>query len=230
MGILGFALPTLLFLFDWVLLRSKDLVVRGSLSAYYHSGVRDLFVGILCITGFMLIAYMLGQRSTRMDKREAALSTIAGAGALLVALLPTTRPGLLDGMPRCGPHTSPAPEGCTLLQQLLGEDLVAKAHFVSAGTFIGFLALICVLIFAKREQLEGHEDRKRLHLVCGWTIAGAIVWAIGGSLLHLVTFGWTALLVGEVVAVYFFSFSWMIRSHDLLPRPLTRALKILGIS
>lgn len=56
-GGIGILLPTLLFVLDGLVLKG-GLSVRGSLSAYYHSGARDLFVAGLCVTGFLLITYM----------------------------------------------------------------------------------------------------------------------------------------------------------------------------
>ena len=39
---------------------SCSVHVRGSLSAYYHSSMQDIFVGSLCVTGLLLITYMAG--------------------------------------------------------------------------------------------------------------------------------------------------------------------------
>src|SRR4051794_32147706 len=48
--------------------------LRGSLSSYYHSTMRDLFVAALAVTGFLLLTYMAGQRRTY----DYWLSTVAG--------------------------------------------------------------------------------------------------------------------------------------------------------
>jgi Protein of unknown function (DUF998) len=227
-GVLGFALPTTLFLLDWGVLKGGYLF-RGSLSAYYHSGARDVFVGVLCITGFMLILYMSGQRSSQLEKRESKLSTIAGSAALLVALFPTKRSGLAPTEPFCGPDSDPVPEGCTRVQQLLGETTVASFHFLCAGLFILALALICLLVFAKSEETKGHQ-RARFHRLCGWMIVAAVLWVVLGGVWGLEIFGWTPLLVGEVVSVYFFAVSWILRSHDLLPDPIAKGLKLLRLA
>lgn len=39
--------------------RGTTQLPRGSLSAYYHSGIRDLFVGSLCVTAVFLITYKM---------------------------------------------------------------------------------------------------------------------------------------------------------------------------
>src|SRR4051794_15891591 len=52
-GFIGLALPVALVLGDWGLERGT-LLAKGSLSAYFYSGMRDVFVGSLCVTGLFL--------------------------------------------------------------------------------------------------------------------------------------------------------------------------------
>lgn len=56
-GALGLALPVALALCDWLFLQG-DARLRGSMSAYYHSSARDLFVGGLVAIGVILCSYM----------------------------------------------------------------------------------------------------------------------------------------------------------------------------
>lgn len=212
-GVLGVLLPTLLFLLDGFFLRG-GLVVKGSLSAYYHSGARDLFVGVLCVTGFLLITYMSAQRRTW----DFVLSSVAGVAALGVALLPTTRPNLGDTSLLCGPATTPAPPGCTQLQQAFGETAVATVHYVSAGIFILSLAAICFLFAMREKKHEGSDARARFHRTCGIVILAGVSWVVLGRLLGFEPFGFTPLYVGEVVSVYAFGASWIAKGRALLTR------------
>jgi hypothetical protein len=208
-GVIGVLLPTSLFVLDGFFLKG-GLVVKGSLSAYYHSGARDLFVGALCITGFLLITYMAAQRST-WDHR---LSTLAGIAALGVAFLPTTRPNLPDAAPLCG--TDPTPAGCTQLQQAFGETPVASIHFASAAVFILSLAAICFL-FSRRERVYTKNlFQARLHRICGIVILAAVAWVALGGVLDVRIFRLTPLYLGEVVSVYAFGVSWIAKGRDLL--------------
>jgi hypothetical protein len=84
-GILGIAMPFALIIGDLFVLEGSAWT-RGSLSAYYHSGVRDVFVGVLCIVGVFLISY----RMSDWRHPDSWLSTAAGIAALLVAFFPTT--------------------------------------------------------------------------------------------------------------------------------------------
>lgn len=221
-GAIGVLLPTLLFLVDWLFLGGRASF-RGSLSAYYHTSARDLYVGALCIAGVLLITYMAGQPSTW----DFWLSSVAGLAVLGVAFLPTKRPGLDPTAPLCGPDTSTVPPGCTQLQQSLGETLVATGHFISAAIFILSLAAIC-FVFARREMDHGgNVARAWFHRLCGVTILAAVAWIGLGRLFELDIFGFTPLYVGEVVSVYAFGASWLVKARDLLrvfgsaPKPVT---------
>lgn len=210
-GALGVALPTLMFLIEAPLLRGA-WEVRGSLSAYYHSGARDLFVGALCITGFLLITYMSAQKKTW----DFVLSSLAGVGAIGVALLPTMRPGLTEQALRCGARTDVVPAGCTQLQQALGERAVAAVHFGCAVVFIVTLAFICLLFSRREHKYTRREGRARFHLLCMVTIFVAIAWFGIGHWLDIELFGLKPLYVTEVASVYAFGASWLVKGWDLL--------------
>lgn len=209
-GLLGVLLPTVLFLVDWLFLRG-DATVRGSLSAYYHSPARDLFVGVLCVTAVLLMTYLAGQTSTW----DFWLSSTAGVSALGVALLPTQRPNLGESATRCGPGGAPDPPGCTPLQSAVGETAVAAVHFTFAAVFILALAALC-FVFAHREGRHGGAAaRVRFHRACGFAILGAVAWIVLGQVLPLTLAGFSPLYVGEVVSVYAFGASWLIKGYDL---------------
>lgn len=219
-GGIGVLLPTLLFLVDAFFLRGT-VSVRGSLSAYYHTPARDLFVAALCITGVMLLTYMAGQMSTW----DFWLSSTAGVAVLGVALFPTMRPGLEASAPRCGPEAVPVPPGCTQLQQAFGETAVATVHYIAAGIFILTLAAICFL-FARRDAVYSNRiGRARLHRICGVVIIAAVAWVGLGSALEANVFAFTPLYLGEVVSVYAFGLSWFVKALDLLKSMLDRILR-----
>lgn len=209
-GAIGILLPTVLFIVDGLFLQ-RDATVRGSLSAYYHSPARDLFVAALCVTGFLLMTYLAGQASTW----DFWLSSTAGLAVIGVALLPTTRPDLPDGAELCGSAAASTPPGCTRLQEALGETAVATVHFTCAAIFILCLAAICFL-FAHREQtFSGRRGRARFHQLCGALILLAVGWVLLGFLVDVDIAGFRPLYVGEVVSVYAFGASWLVKGRDL---------------
>jgi hypothetical protein len=178
-GILGATLP--LQLFAEPLFFNGQPFLRGSLSAYYYSGMREFFVGVLWAIGLFLITYKFAERS-----KESRVSTYAGLAAIFVALFPTQRPG--DGF------------ALTPLQAQLGEETVERIHFGSAGAFIALLGLISYY-FGR----FGHT-RRRLHYVCAGVIVAALALAAFAGLTGEPDKG---LLVAEVVAVLAFTTSWL---------------------
>lgn len=212
-GVLGLALPTVLLVADWLLL-GGEAALRGSLSAYYHSPARDLFVGTLFVIGVLLMTYLAGQR----DTWDYWLSLVAGVAALGVALLPAPRPGLPATARRCGEE--PRPRGCSGVQQALGESLTGVFHFVSAAVFILCLAAMC-FVFARRAlRFDRSVGLARLFGTAGVVILLAVGWAGGGSLVDLEVGGLEALYLGEVVAVYAFGFCWLVTGRRLWSRLL----------
>lgn len=203
-GCLAIALPIVLIIGEAVFLRGS-VQVRGSISAYYHTSMRDVFVGTLCVCGFLLATYMFGQRNLA----EFKYSLAAGLAVVGVAFVPTGRPGVREGAAQCG--TLPVPDGCAPVQQLLSEPVAAGLHFLCALTFILCLARIA-LIFAYREDefTERHGLARTLR-ICAWAIVGAIAWIAVGGWLGLTVWRLTPLYVGEVVAVCAFGLSWLLK-------------------
>ena len=153
----------------------------GSLSAYYYSGFREIFVGLLCAIGVFLIIYKLSERT-----KEGRVSTYAGAAVIVVALFPTGKPG--------------AKVATTPLQDLLGEEWVERIHFGFAGIFIFLLSRI------SRYWARHRPERKRLHRVCEIVILLALGLAIFTGAFEWPDYG---ILVAEFAAVWAFATSWL---------------------
>jgi len=195
-GVLGFLLPPLIVFLEPILFDGQPFP-RGSLSAYYYSGVRELFVGMLCAIGVFLVIYKIADRT-----RESRVSTYAGIAVIVVALFPTGKPG--------------AAVPATPLQDLLGEEWVERVHFCFAGVFIFLLGLIC-RYFARNRQ-----ERRGLHRAC----AVVILLALGLAVLAGAT-GWPdkGILIAEWVAVWAFAISWLatVERDLILGRPSSKA-------
>lgn len=196
LGWIGIALP-------FVLVLGKQLVqggtVRGSLSAYYHTDVRDLFVGALCTMAAFLVSYR-GVHPTglqglaRLLRDEYRVTNVAGAAALGVALFPTT------------------PKDPTDWQTVAG-----RVHVGCAAVLFAALALMAYLFAASRtpeQLLDRHrETKRRIYLACSWLIAGSMVlMAVSGPVPGLA--GYRPMLVLESVAVIAFGISWLVRGLE----------------
>jgi len=207
-GIIGILLPIVLIIGEAYFLKGS-VHVRGSLSAYYHSSMQDIFVGSLSVTGLLLITYMGGMPRTW----DFWLSLVAGLSVLVVAYFPTWRPGIRQGAPLCG--SNPAPSGCSPIEQAFGEALTARIHSVAAAVFILSLAVISFL-FAHREKKYNQSRRWNwFHNFCGAAILAAVAWVIIGGALHFDIWELTPLYVGEIISVWAFGASWLVKGVDL---------------
>lgn len=206
-GIIGILLP-LAFIVGEAFL-AGGVHVRGSISAYYHTSMRDIFVAALCVIGFLLITYMSSQTRTW----DFWLSLVAGVAVIGVVFFPTSRSGLAPGAPLCG--SQPEPNGCSLVEQQLGETPTAVVHFVCATVFIVSLAAIAFLFAHRAKKYNGDRTMSIIQKACGWAIVVAIVWVGLGRLVNLTVWELTPLYLGEVIAVWAFGVSWLLKGRDL---------------
>jgi len=213
-GVLGVALPVI-FILGEALFLGGGFHVRGSISAYYHTSMHDVFVGGLCVIGFLLATYMAGECKT-WDFRA---SLIAGLAVLGVVFFPTSRSGLPAGAPACG--SVPEPAGCSAVEQFLGEHQTAVIHGACAIAFISFLAVMSFLfatseVLSKQDPLRARSGSKPrvfrnavlfwVHGLCALVILAAGAWAFAGAGIGELT----RLYIGEVVAVVAFGASWLL--------------------
>jgi hypothetical protein len=198
-GAIGVALPFALVLFDGLMF-SGEPFPRDSLSAYYYSGVRDVFVGALCATAVFLLTYKVVEKNL-----DNTLSLVAGAAVLTVALFPT-------GRPTRDLAFSP-------LQDRFSEDFVQGVHFFAAAVFLGSLAVLCFFFGVregKRPQGTGQRRSPTFWRRYHWTCAGVIV----AALLFIAIFAFAGqpgktLLIGEAIAVWAFGASWLMKGLEL---------------
>ena len=199
-GAVGVALPFMLVLVDGLWF-DGDPFLRTSLSAYYYSGVRELFVGTLSATGIFLITYKVAERNL-----DNTLSLLAGSAVLLVALFPT-------GLPANVVQLTP-------LQDRLGAANVERVHYIAAGAFIVSLAVISYF-FGKREGTRPPQEGKRrsrrfwrlYHWACAGAIGVALVWI---AVTELTEWGPNeSLLYGEAVSALAFGASWLWKGLEL---------------
>jgi hypothetical protein len=173
--------------------------VRGSLSSYYYSSARDVFVGTLCATAVFLITYKVVTKSL-----DNTLSMLAGVAVLLVAIFPTGRPNKDVAL--------------TPLQDRLGESVVQAVHFGAAFVFITALAVICWFFGVREGGRQARPGKRSPVFWCNfhWTCAGVITGSLVFVGLAAVAGGpEKALLVGEAASVWAFGVSWLAKGLEL---------------
>lgn len=206
-GLLGFFLPVALL--GWSVIFGKGLL--PSISSYYYSPMREVFVGTLCATAVFLWSYEGYRPRPGEWLSDIMAARAASLGALAVALIPTA---------------PEAPVACTLSQCVIGFSMASTLHWLGAAAFFGALALFCLVLFVRGVR-HGTEKTasNRIYRACGWTILAAIGLigailvspdAIKTQLAPLRPVFWL-----ETVATFAFSTSWMVKGDAL--RPVVRA-------
>ncbi|HEY7127833.1 MAG TPA: hypothetical protein VH540_28140 [Ktedonobacterales bacterium] len=188
-GIIGIALPVVLATGKW-LLESQGLL--DSISAYYYSVMRGVFVGSLWAIAVFLFSY----RYARADNIASKIVSICALG---VSLFPA------------------APANPTDQQQAIGI-----AHTVFAAGFFLTLAYFALFLFRKtypdQQPTRQKQTRNRVYLICGLAMVFclALIVLLGFLpdpewLLQLHPF-----FILEALSVEAFGIAWFIKGGAIL--------------
>lgn len=186
LGVLGVALPVVLAVGDALLGDGRGL--QPTISDYYGTGMRDVFVGLLFAMGLFLFSYR------GFDWRDELAGKLACLFAIAVALFPTT----------------------SALRWVRGVHFVsAAALFLTLSVFSLFLFTRTAAGVGPTPQ---KLKRNRVYRVCGIIILACIAAiAIDGALLDqaplasLKPIFWL-----ETIALWAFGFSWLTKGEFLL--------------
>ncbi|PSK65072.1 hypothetical protein B0E53_02973 [Micromonospora sp. MH33] len=190
-GSVGIALPVVLVVGH--LVATRRLTLLDSLSGYYHTELRDVFVGALCAIGVFLIAY-------RYRWPDDALGTVAGVLAVAVALFPTT-------------------VGAAAGTTSQSDRWVGVVHQVAAASLFVLLAVFCLALFTRPDRVGAPPSPSavRFYRACGGVILVAILLALASTQLPAdVRHALKPVLWCETVAVFAFGAAWVAKSDALL--------------
>jgi len=204
LGLIGLALPIILIvggLYDTPRV-GGDPRIEPTISDFYHTIYRDIFVGSLCAIGVFLISY----RGYRREKGEWInddwLATIAGLAAFGLAFFPNEGGG---------------EQVVSALQRLVGVQLAPVLHYSFALVFFLCLAGFCFFKFPKACE----SWRTRFYIRCGQGIMLALVltaiavifkrW-VGGPVGAFVE-SYSLIFFFEAIGVWAFAASWIVKSR-----------------
>jgi len=190
-GIIGTALPFVLA-FGKIVLEGHG--IRSSISSYYYTGMRDVFVGSLCAIAVFLMSYR------GYERKDDIAGDLACIFAIGVALFPIT------------------PEYNATSQ----DKVIGAMHLICAALFFLTLAYFSLALFRKTDPNKTPTRRKlqrnRVYTVCGYTILAAIA-----TLAILALLPRDALIEGldpvfwlESLAVVAFGVSWLTKGEAIL--------------
>jgi hypothetical protein len=119
--------------------------LEGSISAYYHTGVRDVFVGMLCALAFAFFAYKgYDDRSVINDR---AVGRAAAIFTLGVAFFPTS----IDKF-----------EATECIAEF-DNKIFSKIHYISASLLFLSLAYFCFFLFTKSKNGNYWNKKDRMN-------------------------------------------------------------------
>lgn len=207
-GFLGLALPIVLVLGS-VLVGNCD-EIQSSISDYYHTLMRDVFVGILCAIALFLFSY----KGYVDDKRDNIAGTLASFFALGIAFFPTAPDKPLS------PCDSPS---CNI-PAVITNPFISNLHFIFATSFFLVLTYFSLVLFTKtknkRTQTKQKKERNSIYRICGFVMLTCIILiAIYFFLLeekypNLAKYDPVFWL--ETIALWAFATSWLIKGELLL--------------
>jgi hypothetical protein len=203
-GLLGLLMPLVLIAGN-ALLFSGAPAPLGSLSAYYHTGMRDVFVGVLWVIGVFLITYMSFHWNW-----DNVITILAGVAAIIVATCPTNAPA--------GGIQTP-------LQQKIGQGIVAHFHFGAAAVFVVLLAIMSFRFGRREDEIGRNRGWRILHGACGTVILAAVALLAVAEWAGVHTIGGlSVLLIVEVVTTVAFGISWLVKGGELSTRLVLRGV------
>jgi Protein of unknown function (DUF998) len=207
-GWLGTLLPLILLVANPIALSIEHSPcgwLPNSVSGYYYSPVRNIFVGALCGLGLFLIAYVGANLGDRV------ITDLAGVFALGVAFFPTT--------PN---ETSPPSATCETVAQLSSrQQVIGDVHAVFSVLFFLFLAWMAIRFTTDSPQPSPQQVlRNRIYWICAIVILASVAAAVVTNFLPASlrpSFPW--LFLYEAVGIFAFGVSWFVDDQMLSDRP-----------
>ncbi|MEW6083997.1 MAG: DUF998 domain-containing protein [Chloroflexota bacterium] len=193
-GVLGMGMPLILYAGGKLIF---GFGVQGSLSAYYHTDMRDVLVGILFALGVFLLSY---KGYGRADDIAGNLACFFAIG---VALFPTLREG----------ETSEIAQSISIV------------HHIFAASFLLSLTYFALFLFTKSNKTPSEmPPLKRIRNTVYRTCGGVMLLSILLLGFYFLSQGGEGLFLGssvpifwlETVAIFAFGVSWFVKSEVIL--------------
>jgi len=211
-GIAGVFLPIALWLVDKLYFHG-DPQPRDSMSAYYYSGMREVFVTVIFGTGAFLVGYKIAEVSL-----DNTASIFAGLGALCLAWFPTKPGGNVTPVPHLNP-----------LQDRWGPSTVWWFHVVGTVAFVVGLAIVSYLFGVREGKWPATPGKlspvfwRLYHKILAGVMVVGLLWIIVSSTPHHRFGPYWDVLIGEVTCVFAFGLSWLLKGWEwdtLFGRPV----------
>lgn len=206
LGILGVLLPIVLVIGAMVI--GNCCEVQSSISNYYYTRMRNVFVGFLCAYSLFLWAYK-GYPGNIWDNWLGNIACILGLG---VAFLPTA----VDET-----------ELTSCITTLVDNGIIGWLHLFCAASFFIVLAIYSIFIFTKGSSSPTSQKKKRnrLYRICGYTmLVNILLMAIYVLVFRKIFPAWekaAPVFWLEAIALWAFGISWLTKGEVFLTDPVS---------
>ncbi len=196
-GAIGLLMPILVRLGGYFF---EHIATTDSISAYYYTGMRDVFVSTLVLVGILIACY----RSTRT--LDNVLGTVAGLAAIGIGLFPMS-PVFAEEILRRYPGMDK--DQCYVNRGFLGY------HFIFVACFFALCFVMVTFRFTAFTPPDAAREMRRRNLV--YRICGVVM------LLSFLVIGALALrgkggsiFWPETSAVIAFGVAWLVKGQAIL--------------
>ena len=178
----------------------EQIPSNTSISAYYYTSMRDVFVGTLAAIGVFLFCYR------GPDTQDNVLTNIAGACAVAIGLLPTEpeyHPLILAKFPNI------LTDECYRNHGPLGFHI----YFVAA--FFLIISYLTIFRFTKPSQTDDinrKRSRNKVYIACGIVMVICIAAIVIIKLRDYTS----SIFWPETVAIVAFGIAWLTKGHAIL--------------
>jgi len=202
-GILGFFFPLILVLGTILIGGCKEIQI--SISNYYHTNMRDVFVGYVCTLSIFLFSYK------GYDITDRIVSALAGIFGVIVALMPTNLKIIRGTIPQCN-----------IWCDVERHSVIGTIHLISAGLFILSMAYFTLFLFTKGETNPTPEKviRNKIYKSAGYIMLACITillaFFILSDSLTQPLLQYKPVFWLETIAFVAFGFSWLVKGEFIL--------------
>jgi len=195
-GILGISLPFIVVLGGFA---QSEPGVQGSISGYYYTNMRDLFVGILSGVALFLISYK------GYERIDDIVANMSGMFALGIIFFPTA---VYSG------------KAVRVGMFLINDNISEQIHLTFGALFFLALSFNSLFLFTRRHPgVMGKEKKRRntIYRSCGFVMTLAIVCItvytmfLRGTIIAAIN----PVLILESVALLAFGISWLVKGNTL---------------
>ncbi len=227
LGFMGIGLPILLILCSIVWNNGH---IESSISNYYFTRLRDVFVVTLSAMSLFLITYR------GRDEVDRWITNMAGIFGFITAFIPTSFKHDIN-LPnyqivsKLHPYTVIPIETLgkaevfktTAPHKIIpcdNTDLMGTVHLISAALFFLLLGYMSYFQFSKTQTLK--KTKQRLFKICGLVILITVLAMVPCAFVKYKDFytQYKLVFIGETICLFAFGLSWLLKGQLILKDPI----------